>query len=49
MIDKYQEVLAEKLNNAESDGELSTGCCWFVMKSTLLAAAEEVVEYGGRV
>ena len=47
--DKYQEVLAEKSNNIESDGEVSTGCCWSVMKTSLLAAAEEVVGYGGRV
>ena len=47
--DKYQVVLAEKLNNMESNGEVSTGCCWSVMKTSLLAASEEVVGYGGRV
>ena len=43
-------VLAEKLGNVESDGEVSAGCCWSViLKSTLLAAAEKVVEYKRRV
>ena len=46
---KYQEVLAEKLNNIVSDGKVSTGCCWSVMKTSLLTAAEEVVGYGGRL
>ena len=33
--DKYQKVLAEKLNNIKSDGEVSAGCCWPVMKTSL--------------
>ena len=34
MRDKYQEVLAQKLNNIESDVEVSPGCCWSVMKTS---------------
>jgi len=46
--EKYQEVLAEKLN-VVNDSEESTDSCWSVMKTSLLSAIEEVVGYGGRV
>jgi len=45
---KYQEVLAKKFSNIEDDSEVTAGSCWSVIKSSLLAAAEEVVRYGGR-
>ena len=47
--DKYQEMVVEKLNIIKSNGKVSSGYCWSVMKTSLLAAAEEVVGYGGRV
>ena len=43
MKDKHQEVLAEELNNIEGNGEVSAGCYWSVMRTSLLAVAEEVV------